>query len=127
MFRFGIGQFLPKRLGARRIVEAGTFDQALDRLRHCKIDLAIFDLRMPELKNAGDLKLVRDLKPDLSTPEQTQGGSLLSPPPSFARSHHPCLRWFQFEDVSLPFTVRLLHNRAIFATGAWLIRTSLVD
>jgi DNA-binding NarL/FixJ family response regulator len=65
VFRFGLGEVLKSKLGAKRIVEAAHLDEALERLADSDIDLAIFDLDMPGVERPSDLKAVRRQHPDV--------------------------------------------------------------
>lgn len=63
--RQGLGHVLRRDLRAGQIIEASTFDEALERLVDRSIFLAIFDLGMPGLENLGDLAKVRRQRPDI--------------------------------------------------------------
>jgi DNA-binding NarL/FixJ family response regulator len=65
VFRFGLGEVLKSKLGAKSVIEAAHYDEALERLATSDIDLAIFDLDMPGLERPGDLKAVRRRHPDV--------------------------------------------------------------
>ncbi len=60
-----LGYVLRRELAAEQVIEAATFDEALERLADRSIFLAIFDLGMPGLEGPGDLAKVRRLRPDM--------------------------------------------------------------
>jgi len=64
-FRLALRALLASTLGFSEILEAENFDQAIALLSEKKIDLAVFDLMMPDMAGPGSLKGVRDNFPDL--------------------------------------------------------------
>jgi DNA-binding NarL/FixJ family response regulator len=57
---------LKDRLGFRTVLEAATFDAALDRLAQTpNVDLALFDLAMPGVSSPESLSVVKEIYPGL--------------------------------------------------------------
>ena len=65
LVRQGLGHVLLHGLNADQIVEAETFDQAIDKLADGKVYLAIFDIGMPGIASPKDFAKVRRLRPDI--------------------------------------------------------------
>src|SRR5262245_19736648 len=66
LYRAGLKLLLEDRLGFERVIEAGGFDEALDRLADTPaIKLALFDLSMPGMGGPSSLAVVRSSYPDL--------------------------------------------------------------
>lgn len=64
-FRMALSQILTGRLNFHRVVETGSFDDALERLEEEKrVDIAFFDLAMPGMHSAANLRSVRELFPN---------------------------------------------------------------
>jgi len=64
-FRMALRTVLTSTLGFSDVLETENFDQAAALLSEKKIDLAVFDLKMPGMAGPGSLKGVRDRFPDL--------------------------------------------------------------
>ncbi|WP_246317241.1 LuxR C-terminal-related transcriptional regulator [Hyphomicrobium methylovorum] len=61
LYRTGLGFLLKDRLGFSTVIEAATFDAALDRLSDTSgIELALFDLSMPGVSGPESLNVVRE-------------------------------------------------------------------
>jgi len=66
LYRTGLGFLLKDKLGFETIVEAATFDVALDRLSdQSAFELALFDLAMPGISGPDSLGIVKEIYPDL--------------------------------------------------------------
>ena len=66
LYRAGLGFLLKDRLGFNTVVEAATFDAALDRLSELEqIGLALFDLAMPGISGPESLGVVKETYPDV--------------------------------------------------------------
>ena len=66
LYRMGLKLLLEDRLGFAQVIEAGGFDEALDRLADtASIKLALFDLSMPGMGGPSSLAVVRASYPDL--------------------------------------------------------------
>ncbi len=66
LYRMGLRLLLEDRLGIADVIEAGGFDEALDRLADTPaIKLALFDLSMPGMGGPSSLAVVRASYPDL--------------------------------------------------------------
>ena len=66
LYRVGLKLLLEDRLGFDTVIEAGGFDEALDRLADTPaIKLALFDLSMPGMGGPSSLAVVRANYPDL--------------------------------------------------------------
>lgn len=66
LYRMGLKLLLEDRLGFGDVIEAGGFDEALDRLADTPaIKLALFDLSMPGMGGPASLAVVRQSYPDL--------------------------------------------------------------
>ena len=66
LYRAGFSLLLKDRLGFRAIIEAATFDAALDRLAETpNVELALFDLAMPGISGPESLSVVKDTYPGL--------------------------------------------------------------
>jgi DNA-binding NarL/FixJ family response regulator len=60
-FRIALGTLLTRQLGFSTVLEAGSLDDALELLgTRPDIDLALFDLSMPGMKQAASLSAVRE-------------------------------------------------------------------
>lgn len=67
LYRVGLRLLLEDQLGFDEVIEAGGFDEALDRLADTpSIKLALFDLSMPGMGGPSSLAVVRASYPDLS-------------------------------------------------------------
>ena len=62
--RLGLVQLLRRSLRAKKIVEAVCFEGIITHLEASDVALAIVDLGMPGLTGAGDLRRMRDLRPN---------------------------------------------------------------
>ena len=66
LYRTGLRFLLKDRLGFDDIIEAGSFDEALDRLADTKsIELALFDMSMPGVGGPASLSIVRETYPNV--------------------------------------------------------------
>ena len=65
IFRAGLAEVLRTELGAKRVIGAGCFEDALAQLNDAELTLAIFDLGMPGLESVRDLVQVRRRRPDI--------------------------------------------------------------
>lgn len=66
LYRTGLSFLLKDKLGFNNVVEAATFDAALDRLSEPeKIGLALFDLAMPGISGPESLGVVKETYPGL--------------------------------------------------------------
>ncbi|CAN7640324.1 response regulator transcription factor [Pararhizobium sp. LjRoot255] len=65
-FRIALNAILKSKLGFTEVVEAGSLDEAIERLSdRDDVSLALFDLAMPGMESAVSLGAVRDVHPDL--------------------------------------------------------------
>jgi DNA-binding NarL/FixJ family response regulator len=66
-FRLALGAIVCGQLGFATTVEAASLDEAFDVLATAegRIDLALFDLRMPGMESPANLAAVRECHPDL--------------------------------------------------------------
>jgi DNA-binding NarL/FixJ family response regulator len=63
-FRMALGAILTERLGCAEIIEAASFDEALERLAERPgICIAIFDLAMPGMNSPVNLAVIRETFP----------------------------------------------------------------
>jgi DNA-binding NarL/FixJ family response regulator len=63
-FRMALGTILTNRLGCVEIIEAASFDEALERLaERPSISVAIFDLAMPGMNSPMNLGIIRETFP----------------------------------------------------------------
>jgi DNA-binding NarL/FixJ family response regulator len=63
-FRVALSTILTDRLGCSEVIEAGSFDEAVDRLaERFDIAIALFDLAMPGISSPVKLKVVRSASP----------------------------------------------------------------
>lgn len=66
-FRIALSAILRESLGFAEVIQTGSLDEALDVLgARSDISLALFDLAMPGMADAGSLRAVRECFPDLS-------------------------------------------------------------
>jgi DNA-binding NarL/FixJ family response regulator len=66
LYRTGLSFLLKDKLGFSAVIEAATFDAALDRLSEPgKIELALFDLAMPGISGPESLNVVKEIYPGL--------------------------------------------------------------
>jgi DNA-binding NarL/FixJ family response regulator len=66
LYRAGFSFLLKDRMGFRSVIEAATFDAALDRLAETpNVDLALFDLAMPGISGPESLLIVKETYPGL--------------------------------------------------------------
>jgi DNA-binding NarL/FixJ family response regulator len=66
LYRAGLSFLLKDKLGFASVIEAATFDAALDRLSEpAKVDLALFDLSMPGISGPESLSVVKETYPGL--------------------------------------------------------------
>ncbi|WP_445502898.1 LuxR C-terminal-related transcriptional regulator [Microvirga sp. G4-2] len=64
-FRMAVGAILIRQFGFSEIIEAGSLDEALERLgEHPNIGVALFDLSMPGMRTPTNLRTVRECFPD---------------------------------------------------------------
>src|SRR4029078_10393065 len=65
-FRIAIRSILSTRLGIEEVIETGSFDDALEKLaENPDVQLALFDLQMPGIKSASNLRVVRENFPNI--------------------------------------------------------------
>ena len=63
LYRSGFGFLLRDRMGFRSVIEAATFDAALDRLAETpNVELALFDLAMPGISGPEGLSGMRPVR-----------------------------------------------------------------
>lgn len=63
-FRLAIGAILTKKLGFTQVIEAGTFDEAVEYLdQNSKVSVVLLDLSMPGMTTLAKLKMVRESFP----------------------------------------------------------------
>lgn len=63
-FRIALGKILTERLGCVEIIEAASFDDALERLaEHPGVSVALFDLAMPGMSSPVNLRVIRETFP----------------------------------------------------------------
>jgi DNA-binding NarL/FixJ family response regulator len=63
-FRMALGAILTDRLGCAEVIEAASFDEALERLaERPSISVAIFDLAMPGMSSPVNLGIIRETFP----------------------------------------------------------------
>jgi DNA-binding NarL/FixJ family response regulator len=63
-FRIALSKILTERLACGKIIEAASFDDALERLaERPSISIAIFDLAMPGMSSPLNLKIIRETFP----------------------------------------------------------------
>ncbi|MFT3732885.1 MAG: response regulator transcription factor [Hyphomicrobium sp.] len=66
LYRSGFGFLLRDRMGFRSVIEAATFDAALDRLAETpNVELALFDLAMPGISGPEGLSIVKETYPGI--------------------------------------------------------------
>jgi DNA-binding NarL/FixJ family response regulator len=66
LYRAGLGLLLKDRLGFQSVLEASSFDAALDRLADTpNIEMALFDLSMPGVGGPHSLGIVREIYPSI--------------------------------------------------------------
>jgi DNA-binding NarL/FixJ family response regulator len=67
-FRIALSSILRESLGFAEVVQTGSLDEALDVLgSRAEVGLALFDLAMPGMTDAGSLRAVRECFPELTT------------------------------------------------------------
>ncbi|MDZ5696191.1 response regulator transcription factor [Chelativorans sp. M5D2P16] len=65
-FRIALRTILKSELGFADVIETGSLEEAVEQLAvHDEIALALFDLAMPGMKDAGSLEAVRDFRRDM--------------------------------------------------------------
>jgi DNA-binding NarL/FixJ family response regulator len=63
-FRIALGKILTDRLGCAEVIEADSFDSALERLaERPSISVALFDLAMPGMSSPANLRVIRETFP----------------------------------------------------------------
>jgi DNA-binding NarL/FixJ family response regulator len=63
-FRIALGTILTGRLGCVQIIEAASFDEALERLsEHPSVSVGLFDLAMPGMGSPANLRVIRETFP----------------------------------------------------------------
>ncbi|WP_290993041.1 response regulator transcription factor [Hyphomicrobium sp.] len=66
LYRSGFGFLLRDRMGFRSVIEASSFDSALDRLAETpNVELALFDLAMPGISGPEGLRVVKETYPSI--------------------------------------------------------------
>ncbi|HZH12330.1 MAG TPA: response regulator transcription factor [Microvirga sp.] len=64
-FRMAVGAILDRQFGFSEIIEAGSLDEALDRLGdNPAVGVALFDLSMPGMRTPTNLRTVRECFPE---------------------------------------------------------------
>lgn len=64
-FRMAVSAILARQFGFSDIIEAGSLDEALERLgEHPKVGVALFDLSMPGMRTPTNLRAVRECFPE---------------------------------------------------------------
>jgi DNA-binding NarL/FixJ family response regulator len=67
-FRMALRGILQSRFGFGEVIETGSLDEAIEHLgRREDVTLALFDLAMPGMKGAGNLRAVREVRPTTLT------------------------------------------------------------
>ncbi|UIJ70479.1 response regulator transcription factor [Aurantimonas sp. HBX-1] len=65
-FRMALSSILSGRLGLSEVIETGSFDEAVEQLEQKPgITVALFDLSMPGMGNPANLRVIRELFPDI--------------------------------------------------------------
>jgi len=66
-FRIAIKSILIGRLGLSKVIETASFDEALERMDEEResVGIGLFDLSMPGMDSAANLRTVRELFPDV--------------------------------------------------------------
>jgi DNA-binding NarL/FixJ family response regulator len=65
-FRMALRTILISQIGCSEVIEAGCFDEALERLgEHANISVALFDLSMPGIKTPAKLRVIRETFPSV--------------------------------------------------------------
>jgi DNA-binding NarL/FixJ family response regulator len=63
-FRIALGKILADRLGCVEIIEAASFDSAIERLAERPgVSVALFDLAMPGMSSPVNLRVIRETFP----------------------------------------------------------------
>ena len=66
LYRSGFSFLLRDRMGFRSVIEASSFDAALDRLAETpNVELALFDLAMPGISGPEGLRVVKEAYPSI--------------------------------------------------------------
>lgn len=66
LYRSGFSFLLRDRMGFRSVIEASSFDTALDRLAETpNVELALFDLAMPGISGPEGLRVVKETYPSI--------------------------------------------------------------
>lgn len=66
LYRSGFSFLLRDRMGFRSVIEASSFDTALDRLAETpNVELALFDLAMPGISGPEGLRVVKEAYPSI--------------------------------------------------------------
>lgn len=66
LFRMALGTILTKKLGCSEVIEAGCFDEALERLsENANVSIALFDLSMPGISTPANLRAIRENFPSI--------------------------------------------------------------
>lgn len=64
-FRMAVGAILSRQFGFAEIIEAGSLDEALERLGESpNVGIALFDVSLPGMKALSNLRAVRECFPD---------------------------------------------------------------
>jgi len=64
VFRIGLAQLLRRQLKVARLLEAGSFAEAMEHLKNKDVSLAIVDLRMPGLVGPQGIAQMRRSRPE---------------------------------------------------------------
>ena len=60
-FRMALSTILIKKLGCSEVIEAGCFDEALERLsENPNVAISLFDLSMPGIRTPANLRVIRE-------------------------------------------------------------------
>lgn len=63
-FRLALRAILTSRLGCSEVIEAASFDEAVERLaERANVTIALFDLAMPGMSSPANLKVIRETFP----------------------------------------------------------------
>src|SRR5580700_11806483 len=63
-FRMALRAILTSRLGCSEVIEAASFDEAVERLaERANVTIALFDLAMPGMSSPANLKVIREAFP----------------------------------------------------------------
>ncbi|MCP8937231.1 response regulator transcription factor [Alsobacter sp. SYSU M60028] len=113
-FRMALSAILTARLGVREVLEAGSLDEAVERLSaHPEVTFALFDLAMPGMDSAASLRGVRDCFPKIKVAVVSgsqRRGDILAALEAGAHGYVPK----SLGVVELPNALRRIMDGAIF-------------